>query len=457
MSVELSQTKKMSFNLMRRRAEVALKDISSKSQGVLNFNSKFKPMGRLFTMKEVEKMVGKSRSTILEALEAIESKIRSGEIAEDHLRPLLRHQGSGNVAGYQFEWVEAIRNELGVSFARAPDTDDPFILAVIQFKGGAGKTETATNLSRRLALTGKKVLVVDMDHQGSATGSFGFTPDENFTVEDTVMPYIEGDQETLDYAIKKTAWPNIDIIPGCMALENFSWMLSEHAFSLETGDERKELYYDLKAGIDTVKDNYDVVIIDSPPSSSIISFSIIAAADGLVIPVPPRKHDLASTVQFMGIVERLVEGEGVLNDKNFSFVRYLVTQFTNEGNRSSNDKDYMKLYQQAWGDSVYPLPFRMSSSIKEAASQFTTVYEMEEPNRPLLKELDLVFGQVELDILRTFPSKEKEAASLELAINKEVERRAKDEERKARERAAKLEGAQQSVDAGNVSEEVAHG
>lgn len=417
------KTKDMSFANLRARGKYVLKTLNDSAQGVINKSSETKPLGRLFTMKEVEQLVGKSRTTILKLQSIIESKIISAEYPKGYLRPLVKTE-NGRVSGYQLEWVEAFRREADVVTSRDPSTDEPFTLAVIQFKGGAGKTETASNLSRKIALTGKSVLVIDMDHQGSCTGSFGFCPDEVFTGADTVMPYIAGEKDSLDYAIIKTAWNNIDLIPGCMDLENFNWSLAEAAFDAETPEERLALYDDLKFGIETVKENYDVVIIDSPPSSSISAFGILAAADGLVIPVPPRKHDLASTIQFLGILERLIEGfekdgeqyGGVLKDKKFKFVRFLVTQYTNDGNRSSNDKDFLKIFKEAFAHQCYELVFRNSSNIKEASAQFTSVYEVNKPNKPLLKELDQVLGQIETDIMRHWPSKKAEVIERDAAF-----------------------------------------
>lgn len=405
----------VSFSSLRKKTQLILMRLMKEAQGFKNLTSKpeSRPVARLFSVKEAETMIGRTRPTI----KKMEEKLLN---EENNLLPLAIH-ANGRTAGYTFSWIQALRKEAGTLPWRNPETDDPFTLSVIQFKGGAGKTETVSNLSRYLALKGYRILVLDLDHQGSCTSSFGYFPDMTFSEKDTVIPYLKAEKDSLDYSIRKTAWPNIDLIPGCMALEDFNWTMAQYALSIAKNEkdvsaeelklQQRDLIYELKRGIETVSHNYDIVLIDSPPSSSIISFEIIAATDGVIIPVPPRKHDLASTEQFLGIAERLTQKggddkvEGELSDKEFKFLRFLVTQYTNDGNRSSNDADFFRFCKTIYGDNCYDRVFRMISNIKEASRNFTTVYEVKKPNKAILQELDSVFEQVEHDIIKHWPSK----------------------------------------------------
>lgn len=348
--VTTADDERPNFGLLRRKTQEILKRLLEGAEGYKNFTNESRPMGRLFTQKEVEDMVGRSRTTLRKLEEKISGKIKKGEFPEDSLPTLDRNPETGRIVGYPFSWVQAFREEAGTLPWRDPEQDEPFVVSVIQFKGGVGKTETVSNLSRYLALQGYRILVIDMDHQGSCTGSFGFFPDMSFTEKDTVVPYIKGDEDTLHYAIHKTAWPNIDLIPGCMALEDLNWAMAEFAMKAESSEEKRELFYELRCGIDTVANNYDIIVIDSPPSANINSFEIIAATDGAIVPIPPRKHDLSSTEQFLGIVERLTrvagqggqQEEGIIADKKFKFLRFLITQFVNDGKRSTNDADFTR-------------------------------------------------------------------------------------------------------------------
>ena len=216
------------FGLLRNKTQMVLRRLLQDAQGYKNFSIESRPMGRLFTQKEVENMVGRSRTTLKKLEDKIAAKIKKGELPENFLPPLETNE-TGRIVGYPFSWVQAFREAAGTLPWRDPELDDPFVLSVIQFKGGVGKTETVSNLARYLGMRGYRILVIDMDHQGSCTGSFGYFPDMMFKEQDTVIPYIKGEKESLDYAIRKTAWPNIDLIPGCMVLEDFNWAMAQFA------------------------------------------------------------------------------------------------------------------------------------------------------------------------------------------------------------------------------------
>lgn len=396
------------FQVLSKKTSFILKKLLENSKST-------PPEERLYTQKEVEAMVGRTRTTLAKLVTKIISKQETSVWDKYNLHQLPVNPSTGRIRGYPFRWVQALREEAGTLPWREPH-ESPFVLAVIHFKGGVAKTETTINLSRVLAEKGYRVLVLDMDHQASFTGSFGCIPDEEFSKKDTIIPYMEGERETLHYAIQKSSWPNIDYIPGCMELDSLGWALAFDAVKIESLDERRELMYELKNGIDTVSDMYDIVLIDSPPSSGMNSFEIIAAADGLVIPIPPAKHDLASTVQFLEMVGKLTstyveddkEVEGMLSDKTFKFVRFLVTKFQKEGNRSSNDVDFYNIARGIYGVDCYEKVFRTISNIKEASRDFTSVYEVTKPNKKVLEELNAVFAQIELDILKHWPSKEED-------------------------------------------------
>lgn len=414
------------FSELRAKTQLVLNRLFDGAQGRKNFDAETTPMARLFPYHEAAEMVGCSVNKIRSLRDTMLEKRAAGELGVK--LPDIPIDSHGRMGGLPFAWVQAMRAINGTLPWRE-DNESPFVLSVSSFKGGASKTETVSNLSRYMALKGYRILVIDLDHQASVTGSYGYSPDTDFTVKDTIIPYIDEKEDSLAYAIKKTAWPNIDLIPSCMELDEFSWvvndvrmrreeqLISSGASVEEIEKMRKDIFFELRRGIETVYQDYDVVLIDSPPSSSINAYEIIAASDGLVVPVPPRKHDMASTAQFLGIVEKLINGDKdnapVMPNKEFNFVRFLVTQFVNEGNRSENDRDFFRIFKAIYGDACYDLFFRLISNIKEASANFTTVYEVEKPNRRIIKELDAVFGQIELDILRQWPSKKEAVAELE--------------------------------------------
>ena len=145
------------------------------------------------------------------------------------------------------------------------------IIAVANQKGGVGKTTTAINLSSCLAEKGKKVLAVDMDPQGNMTSGLGV--DKN-SVENTIYDLIIG-ESSIDEVLRKDIMKNLDIIPANIDLS---------AAEIELIDvEDKE--YIVRNVIKDIKDNYDYIIIDCPPSLSMLTINAMTTATSVLVPI----------------------------------------------------------------------------------------------------------------------------------------------------------------------------
>ena len=163
------------------------------------------------------------------------------------------------------------------------------IIAVANQKGGVGKTTTAINLSSCLAEKGKKVLAVDMDPQGNMTSGLGV--DKN-SVENTIYDLIIG-ESGIEEVLRKDIMKNLDIIPANIDLS---------AAEIELIDvEDKE--YIVRNVIKDIKDNYDYIIIDCPPSLSMLTINAMTTATSVLVPIQCEYYALEGLSQLIHTVD----------------------------------------------------------------------------------------------------------------------------------------------------------
>ncbi len=159
------------------------------------------------------------------------------------------------------------------------------IIAIANQKGGVGKTTTSINLSAALGEKGKKVLVIDTDPQGNTTSGLGLDKNE---LENTIYDLMIGDIST-DEAITKEVAENVDIIPANVDLA---------AVEIELIDaEDKEFI--LRNAIENVKDKYDFIIIDCPPSLSMLTVNAMTTANTVLVPIQCEYYALEGLSQLI--------------------------------------------------------------------------------------------------------------------------------------------------------------
>lgn len=179
------------------------------------------------------------------------------------------------------------------------------VIAIANQKGGVGKTTTAVNISACLAKKGKRVLLVDCDPQGNSTSGVGV---DKRRCEKTVYDVLIGDAEIKD-AIVKTPYENLSVCPSNISLSG-----AEIELVSEMGRESK-----LKNGILSVKDEYDYVFIDAPPSLGLITINVLTAANSVMVPIQCEYYALEGVSQLMNTVKKVkqvlnpdLEIEGIL-------------------------------------------------------------------------------------------------------------------------------------------------
>lgn len=167
------------------------------------------------------------------------------------------------------------------------------IIAIANQKGGVGKTTTSINLSACIAAKGKKVLVIDIDPQGNTTSGYGIEKNE---LENTIYELMLGDCSIEDCIIKEVL-PNISILPSNVNLA---------AAEIELiGVDKKE--YILKNEVDWVKDKYDFIIIDCPPSLNLLTVNAMTTADSVLVPIQCEYYALEGLSQLIHTVNLVKE------------------------------------------------------------------------------------------------------------------------------------------------------
>ncbi len=163
------------------------------------------------------------------------------------------------------------------------------IITICNAKGGVGKTTTSTSLCAYLAAMGKYVLLVDMDAQANATVGLGI----NIKEHDSNVYHALVDDQNPEVLIKKTSILGFDILPAAPSLAGAT-------VELVSMDERETR---LRKVLNSVRTNYDYIIIDSPPSLSLLTVNALAASERVVIPVQCEYYALEGLGQLLGTIE----------------------------------------------------------------------------------------------------------------------------------------------------------
>ena len=167
------------------------------------------------------------------------------------------------------------------------------IIAVANQKGGVGKTTTAINLSSCLSALGKRVLAIDMDPQGNMTSGLGVDKDN---VEKTVYDLIIG-RATVEECLCKEVFENLDLLPTNIDLS---------AAEIELiGVENKEFI--IRDEVAKIRGNYDFVIVDCPPSLSMLTINAMTTADTVLVPIQCEYYALEGVSQLMHTIELVQE------------------------------------------------------------------------------------------------------------------------------------------------------
>ena len=212
-------------------------------------------------------------------------------------------------------------------------------------KGGVGKTTSCVNISAQIANKGKKVLMIDMDPQGNATSGLGL---QKSKIKKTIYDVIIGRCEISD-AIIKTRFKNLSVIPASIDLAGAElelYELDEHTnFS--------------RLALDSIKDDYDYIFIDCPPSLGMLTVNALSISDGIVIPMQCEFYSLEGMSQLFNTVKKIRE----LYNPTLQIVGILLTMYNGRLTLTAQVVAELKKYYQ---DKLFKVPISRTVRLSEA-------------------------------------------------------------------------------------------
>ncbi|MFD2739608.1 AAA family ATPase [Sulfitobacter aestuarii] len=347
-------------------------------------------------------------------------------VAPAHLRRVLNKnpdlpqgEGQGNARWFSLEEILQLRNhfaEEGVSTKEyrpyRPEGLPAKVVAVANFKGGVGKTSTAGHLAMSAALDGYKVLVIDLDSQGSMTSIMGGQVADEWQ---TVFPLLARDyavnvqaenrvreaagepelplDETLTEAltmslkdvVQKTHWPNIDLIGAQLNLYWAEFQIPVWRMALRGWALWDALNGALEQG--GALDDYDIILLDTPPALGYLTINALAAADIILVPLGASFLEFDSTGRFFDMLystfASIEDGENAVRRREglpeikfeWDVVRAIITRFD-----PSQQTDLANVIQAYFGDMTNAYRQEFTAMVGQAGESVSGIYEADYRN-----------------------------------------------------------------------------
>ncbi|MET3595203.1 chromosome partitioning protein [Mesorhizobium shonense] len=248
------------------------------------------------------------------------------------------------------------------------------IISVVNFKGGSGKTTTAAHLAQHLALTGHRVLAIDLDPQASLSALHGIQPelDKNPSLYEALR--YDEERKSIKDVIRRTNFPGLDIVPANLELQEYEYE-TPLAASNKNNPEGRMFFTRMTTALKEVDDRYDVVVVDCPPQLGYLTLTALTASTSVLITVHPQMLDIMSMSQFLlmlGGILQSIKGAGAA--VKLKWFRYLVTRYEPTDGPQLQMVGFL---QALFNKRVLKNQVVKSTAISDAGITKQTLYEVE--------------------------------------------------------------------------------
>lgn len=245
------------------------------------------------------------------------------------------------------------------------------VISVPNQKGGVGKSATSIHLAQYAAIhRGLRTLVIDADPQATTTTMFGYVPDLDLRGADTILDALLEDSARITDVVRQTYIDGLDLIPAELELQAVDMLLPTQSHAEPAGPTPLRL----RRALDRLRPHYDLIVIDPPPSVTMLAINSIVASDYLLVPVPPHMFEISSTIAFFRTISMILEKVQHLAALP-RHMRLLVTK--HDGHAQSEELE--RTIRAMFPGMVLNNAMRVTDEISKAGSDLKTVYEVDRP------------------------------------------------------------------------------
>ncbi|AWN51580.1 plasmid partitioning protein RepA [Methylobacterium sp. 17Sr1-1] len=247
------------------------------------------------------------------------------------------------------------------------------IISTVNFKGGSGKTTTAAHLAQFLALTGHRVLAIDLDPQASLSALHGIQPELDKAPSIYEALRYDDNKRPISEIIRPTNFPGLDIVPASLDLQEYEYDTPLAASN--RNPEGRTFFTRITNALKEVDERYDVVVIDCPPQLGYLTLTALTASTSVLVTIHPQMLDVMSMSQFLlmlgGILKSIADAGAAVN---LQWFRYLVTRYEPTDGPQAQMVGFM---QVLFPKNMLRTQMLKSTAISDAGITNQSLYEVE--------------------------------------------------------------------------------